>query len=79
MPENNRCHECQQLWGEYTSAALEQVRLDRRLYFATIGHEAGSISNLKTALDAAVIARDAIRELIRIHQQSHQKADATSA
>lgn len=79
MPGNNRCQECQRLWGEYTSAALEQVRLDRRLYFTIIGHEGGSVTNLKTALDAAIIARDAVRELIRIHQQAHPKAGVTSA
>jgi hypothetical protein len=77
MPEN-KCQECQRLWGEYVSAVLEHTRLDRQLYFTGLRQEPGLAQNVKTALEAAAIARDAARELIRKHEVTHRKADAAA-
>ena len=78
MSENNKCQECQRLWGEYLSAVLEHTRLDRQLYFTQLYQEPGSIQNIRAALEAAAIGRDATRNLIRKHELSHGKADAAT-
>jgi len=78
MPENNKCQQCQRLWGEYLSAVLEHTRLDRQLYFTELRQEPGSVQNAKSALAAADIARKGARELIRKHELSHGKADAAT-
>jgi len=78
MPNHDKCQECQRLWGEYVSAVLEHTRLDRQLYFTELRQEPGSVQNIRTALEAAAIARDAARELIRRHEPIHCKANAAA-
>ena len=79
LTTNNHCPECQRLWGEYVSAMLEHVRLDRQLYFVTLGQESGSIPTVRTSLGAATLAKDSLRELIGRHEQDHRKAQAAPA
>ena len=79
VQENHRCEECQRLWGEYVSAVLEYVRLDRQVYFATLRQESSQIPGLHHSLGSAVIAKDAVRDLIREHAATHLNASAASA
>ncbi len=78
LPETSKCQECQRFWGEYVSAVLEHTRLDRQLYFTELYQEPGSVQNIKATLEAARIARDSARELIRKHELVHRKADAAA-
>ena len=79
MQQNNRCHECQKLWGEYVSALFQHATVDRQLYFVSIGEEPGSITVLTSALVAAAIAKDSMRDLIRKHQETHRKVETAYA
>ena len=74
MPKTTRCPECHRLWGEYLSALFEHASADRQLYFVTLGQEPGSIPALTGALHVAALAKDALRESIRKHQQTHGTA-----
>ena len=65
------CHECHQLWGHYISALLHQTRVERDLYFARIGQEAGSVEALQKELEAVAIATRALRASISRHEQTH--------
>ena len=79
MPEEVRCRECQRLWAEYLSALLEQVRLDRQLYFASQSREPDQLQLLKNALQAAGIATKSLRERIERHRDAHPGADRVTA
>jgi len=79
MSEDLRCKECRRLWAEYVSAVLEQVRLDRQLYFASQKREPDQSQQLRTALEAAGIATKSLREQIDRHRDTHQDADEVTA
>lgn len=71
MPEEVRCKECQRLWAEYVSALLEQVRLDRQLYFAGQSQKPDQLPQLTNSLKAASVATKSLRERIERHKDAH--------
>lgn len=80
MPEASRCAECKQLWSEYASAALDYISLDRRYYFASLDStHPDALKTLQAELDATSVAKEALREAIRQHEQIHRNADAATA
>lgn len=79
MPEDVRCKDCQRLWAEYVSTLLEQVRLDRQLYFAGQSREPDHLQPLRTALEAASIATKSLREQIQRHGDTHRGVDHVTA
>lgn len=80
MPEASQCPECKRLWSEYASAALDYISLDRHYYFASLDHtHPNALKTLKTELDATSVAKEALREAIRRHEQTHRNADAATA
>ena len=67
----SKCHECHELWGEYISASLQHIQLEREIYFVTTREEGGSVAALEPALNRARAIADAIRERIRKHGYAH--------
>lgn len=80
MPEASQCPECKRLWSEYASAALDSINLDRHYYFSSLDStHPHALKSLKAELDAASVAKEALREAIREHEQTHRNADAAAA
>lgn len=79
MPEASQCADCKRLWSEYASAALDYISLDRHYYFASLDHtHPDALKSLKTELDATSVAKEALRDEIRRHEQTHRDTDAAS-
>ena len=68
---NNQCPQCRSLWALYSSLLLEQFRLDRLHYFASI-NGTSTVQSLQIALHKATSAKDAARDTIREHKEMHR-------
>lgn len=62
------------MWQEYARATTEHISLDSKFHIAALSHDHAVIPALTKQVEAAGAVRDSMREAVRKHEETHEKA-----
>jgi hypothetical protein len=73
------CQECERVWQEYTSAAVEHITLDSKVRLAALSNNHEVIRALTRDVEIAEQERHWARQAIRTHEETHTLTNGAAA
>ena len=72
------CQECIRLWGEYSAATAEHIKLEDQLRRATLLHDSQLVAQLTPRCEAAAEVRMTTRQSVLAHEEAHGSSAASA-
>ena len=75
---HSECTECQRLWHSYAIAIREHIRLEYKLRGVALEGDLQQIQALAQDVDAADLARQNLRDAVRLHDETAHRRVASA-